>query len=161
MGRQNINPHQLKAVLEETPIKNSSKLLTLNMKIIILFLSCMIFYYSSFSQNSPSKELSRENYLHKSKVTRIIGYSFLGTGAVLIITGSIIDQVKKPELWAGSGYEFIGISSTLVSIPFFISSSKSKRKALLFTLDTRKNVTYIQNIALQFVQPTVTFKIFF
>lgn len=129
------------------------------MKTIISFLLCMIFCYRCFAQNSPTKELNSEGYLHKSKVKKIIGYTFLGAGVMLFITGGIIDKVKKPELLAGFGYEVIGISSALVSIPFFISSSKNKRKALLFTLNTQKAVKFRQNVASQFVQRTITFKI--
>ncbi len=129
------------------------------MKTIISFLLCMIFYYTSCAQNSSPKELIREAYLRKSKVKKILGYSFLGAGVMLFVTGGIIDKVKKPELLAGFGYEVIGISSTLVSIPFFISSSKSKRKAMLFTLNTKKTLLFSQNVASQLIQPTATFKI--
>ena len=129
------------------------------MKTIISFLLCITFCYPCFAQSSPIKELNSEGYLHKSKVKKTIGCTFLGAGAVLFITGGIIDKVKQPELLAGFTYEFIGISSALVSIPFFISSSKNKRKALVFTLNTRKAVKFRQNVASQFEQPTVTFKI--
>lgn len=92
------------------------------MKTLILLLLSIIFYYTSFAQSNSPKELTREDYLHKSKVKKIIGYSFLGVGVMLFITGGIIDKVKSPELLAGFGYEVVGVSSALISIPFFISS---------------------------------------
>jgi hypothetical protein len=126
----------------------------------ILFLF-MVFYNTTFAQNNYSKDLTKEDYLHKSKVKKIIAYGFLGAGVMLFITGGIIDHVKKPELLAGFGYEVIGLSSALVSIPFFTSSSKYKRKAMLITLNTQKTVMFKQTVTLQYIQPAVTFNIKF
>lgn len=129
------------------------------MKTIILLLLSLISYYTSFGQSNSPKELTREDYLHKGKVKKIIGYSFLGAGVMLFITGGIIDKVKSPELLAGFGYEVIGVSSALISIPFFISSSKTKRKAMVFTFKTQKIVMLSQSVTLQYIQPNITFKI--
>jgi uncharacterized membrane protein YfcA len=127
------------------------------MKTLISLLLCLIFYYTSSAQSNSPKELTRDNYLHKSKVKKNIGYSFLGTGIILVITGAVIDRVKRPELLAGFGYEFIGVSSALISIPFFISSSKNERKALQFSLNTQKIGMLKQSVTSQRIQANITF----
>lgn len=130
-----------------------------NMKIVISLLLCIIIHYTSFAQNNLSEELTKEEYLHNSKVNKIAGYSFLGAGVILMITGGIIEKVKQPELFAGFGYEVIGLTSALISIPLFAGSSKNKRKAMLVTLNTQKTAMFKQSVALQYIQPNITFKI--
>jgi hypothetical protein len=129
------------------------------MKPVTSFILCLLFYCTCCAQNGPSKEINKEYYQHKSKVKKIIGYSFLGSGVALFITGGIIDRVKKPELLAGFTYEFAGITSSLVSIPFFVSASKNKRKALSLTLGQQKIITLSQNTAKLFIQPATTLHI--
>ena len=129
------------------------------MKSIVLVILCVVFYCASFAQKSSSNQFDREYYMHKSKVKKNIGHGFLAAGGALFITGEIIDEVKKPELLAGFTYEFAGLVSALVSIPFFISSSKNKRKALSFTLNTQKIIIFRQTAAIQLIQPAATLKI--
>ena len=131
------------------------------MKSIVSFILCMVIYYTSVAQKSPQSEYDKKYYLHKSKVTKTIGYGFLATGGALLVTGGIIDEVKKPELLAGFTYQFAGLVSALASIPFFISSSKNKRKALSITLNTQKTIIFRQTTALQVIQPVATIKIIF
>lgn len=119
----------------------------------------MIFFYTSFCQNNTPKNLSAYNYLHKSKVKKTIGYSFLGAGVLLITTGVIIGKVKETELFAGKGDEFLGIISTLVSIPFFLSSTNNKRKAMSVSINAQKTRLFLQNDNVQSSQPTITIKI--
>lgn len=129
------------------------------MKPVMSFILCLLFYCTCYAQNSPSKEINKDYYLHKSKVKRTIGYSFLGSGVALFITGGIIDRVKKPELLAGFTYEFAGITSSLVSIPFFVSASKYKRKAFAVALTQQKIILLSQNTATLFIQPAATLHI--
>lgn len=129
------------------------------MKIAITLLLSIAFGFTGFAQNTISKEVRIENYLNKSQVRKKTGQIFLVTGAALFITGGIIDYVKRPELLAGFTYEFFGVSSALLSIPFFVSASSNKRKASLITLNVQNTMPVHHDVVLKFIQPAITCKI--
>ena len=84
--------------------------------------------------NSPVPH-TKEYYITKSKRQKNTAWILLGSGIALIGSGIILAaHQKEPEVGAVA---FVlvggpGIVTSLVSIPFFIASGSSKRKAMTF-----------------------------
>ena len=96
------------------------------MKKITIWIMLLILSATSFCQQTqPSTPLTREDYLKKSKTQKIVGFIFLGAGAISFISVS------------GGNTDFntlgtvvvLGGVLTLASIPLFIASGRNKRKA--------------------------------
>ena len=133
------------------------------MKNIIFSLVLLLFVVKSFSQTAGSA-LSKDYYLKKSKNQKTIGWILLGSGGGLIITGIIVQSSnERNHGGSSSGGEIalVGIVPTLVSIPFFISSSKNKRKAASIAVSNQNLFLPEQNWAALKTQPTITLKIAF
>jgi hypothetical protein len=111
-------------------------------------LTCLLVFaatwFSSFSQvkDTASARILKEDYLQKSKRQKTTGLVLLGIGAAFTITGVVIinnnnDNVLDPDqlagAGAGAGVFLIGAVSTIVSIPFLISSASNKKKAMKFS----------------------------
>jgi ABC-type Fe3+ transport system permease subunit len=119
------------------------------MKNIIILTLLLVFATASFSQQIVQKKsLTQADYLQKSKKQKKAGSIFLVVGAGLIITAFIIPrgELVSGGIYCGPGagilcneeYENDGIKSAFFiagglsafgSIPFFIASSKNKKKA--------------------------------
>lgn len=116
------------------------------MKKIIPFAILLILSASSFGQQTqPSPDLTKQDYLQKSKKQQKAAKIMLGGGAVLLLTGFIIpkgDQTGTTDIYGvfpvadykndgiKVAFGLTGIVSMLGSIPFFIASGKNKRKAM-------------------------------
>ena len=96
------------------------------MKPITICAMLIIFSTTSFCQQTEtSTSLTREEYLKKSKTQKIVGFVFLGAGALTLISVS------------GGNTDFntlgtvvvVGGLLTVASIPLFIASGRNKRKA--------------------------------
>ncbi len=96
------------------------------MKQITICAMLIIFSATSFCQQTQTtKSLTREEYLKKSKTQKIVGFVFLGAGAITLISVS------------GGNTDFntlgtvvvVGGLLTVASIPLFIASGRNKRKA--------------------------------
>jgi hypothetical protein len=90
---------------------------------------------TSFAGTDLSKMATQKDvYMQKSRVQKTAAFVMLGIGTATMITGSaIMRSAKKPldkETFNGAGLIFIGMVIDFCSIPFFISSSKSKEKAM-------------------------------
>ena len=79
-------------------------------------------------------------YWQKHKTNRIIGQSCLGAGIIMITVGTVTIANHIQIFGPGPGGHkntqgqflfFLGTATALASIPFFISSGKNKRKAML------------------------------
>ena len=113
------------------------------MKKIILIL-LISFVYAVFTnaqidsailqkQTASDNFNSRELYLKKSKHNETAGCILLVLGTALIIKG--IDKNNHPNGWLDFTGPFLimgGTLSTLISIPFFITSAHKARKAAQF-----------------------------
>ena len=103
------------------------------MKKIILFTMLLIFSVSSFSQQTtPSKPVTREDYLKKSKNQKTAAWVLLGGGTVLIGTGFLIgdrEESSFDDAATGAILGGIGVLSMIGSIPVFLASGKNKRRA--------------------------------
>lgn len=75
---------------------------------------------------------TQEFYLRKSKRQKTTGWILLGSGVTLITSGILIASHEEGGVEAAIPFVFIsgpGIVSSLVSIPFFISSAHNKKRA--------------------------------
>ena len=113
---------------------------TVNFKKALLFNSLFAFAaLQSFSQQQKSLP-ARENYLLKSKHQKTTGYILLAAGLAASVTGFVIfkndaENYLNPfsstsgKGTRGSGIMIGGAVTIALSIPFFISSKKNRRRA--------------------------------
>ena len=115
------------------------------MKKCIILSLLLVFATASFSQQIVQKQtLTKADYQQKSKKQKKTGLILLAGGAGLIITSLVIpqgelvydgicfviyctDKYKNDGLV--SGFFIAGGLAALTSIPFFIASSKNKKRA--------------------------------
>ena len=105
------------------------------MRNIVLLISGLLVFNFVFSQQK-----SKEYFLERSKKQKRTAWILLGSGTAAIITGAIIDNSHKSEgqSFTGGFIEVGGIICTLTSIPFFVSSSKNKKKATTLTINNQR-----------------------
>ncbi len=104
----------------------------------------MLSFISGFSQQTTPNT----DYLKKSKNQKKVALIMLGSGATLVFTGIVIphgevthtgfldDDYKNDGI--KSAFQLTGIVSMLGSIPLFIASSKTKRKAASLSISNEK-----------------------
>ena len=98
------------------------------MKKIFVLMTFIIFSANVFSQ------VTKNDYLQKSKSKKTTGIVLLSVGGAAIIGGIIANGSKGENSsfeqdFTGGALIAGGIASSLASIPFFISSGKFKKKA--------------------------------
>ena len=112
------------------------------MKKMIFFSTVSLFTLSSFSQ-TLNPTLTKDDYLQKSKKQKTTGWILFIGGTTMAVIGGLVfsdnfDYGSDAETDA-SGYLVLGgVFVDLLSIPFFISSSKNARKAASISLETQK-----------------------
>ncbi len=101
---------------------------------------------SLFSQQTNSAK--NADYLKKSKNQKKVAWIMLGGGTTFVLTGMIIphgevvhagflgDDYKNDGI--RSSFQSTGIIFMLASIPFFIASSKNKKKAASVSINNEK-----------------------
>ena len=119
------------------------------MKRIIMFSLLFAFGTTSFCQQTVQKQsLTKEDYLQKSKKQKKIGWILIGSGAAMFIVSEVIPEgeltgeISWPCLCEDvhenddikGVFILVGAASMLGSIPFFIASGKSKKKAASISL---------------------------
>jgi len=86
---------------------------------------------------------AQTDYLKKSKHQKTTAWILLGSGATLILTGIIIPkgEMTHEGFWPTYKNDGLkntlglgGLSSMIVSVPFFIASSKNKKRASSLSL---------------------------
>jgi hypothetical protein len=102
--------------------------------LLLLFISC--FYFQSFSQPHlvPEKG-SYEYHLKKRKARNTAAWILLGSGTVMSVAGISWDSRNVPNednafIKGSSILKICGIASLALSVPYFISSRKHKKRAL-------------------------------
>ena len=122
---------------------------------------------AAFSQRNSDSALSKSYLLQKSRNQNTAGWVLLAGGTSLAVVGGII--FGNSNFLSGNdnstdagGYLMIGgIVADLVSIPFFISSSKNARRAAALSFYYR-TIQPNQFIAKRgTMQPTVSLKFHF
>jgi len=108
-----------------------------------------------------SQVKTKEYFIAKSKKQKAVAWTLLGTGAAAIISGAIIDNSNKGEeqTYTGGFLEIGGVICTLTSIPFFISSSKNKKRAAALTINYQKMLLPVNNLFVLKKQPALTLKV--
>lgn len=111
------------------------------MKKTILSIVFLAFSLASFSQSTPPAHTS-DYYLAKSKRQRNTAWIMLGGGVALIGLGVVITAAPTMSTDHGNTAAdvmgLVGFTSSLGSIPMFISASKNKRKAAALSFNLQK-----------------------
>jgi len=144
------------------------------MKKTIAITLLLIVSASSFSQqNNPSPALTKQDYLKKSKSQKTVAWILLGGGVVMTSTAFAVGMNKivndlgcllcpdQPKSADGEVLFYTGLAAMAGSIPFFISSSKNKKRAnnvsAFFKMENR---TFIQQQTVAITgYPALSFKI--
>jgi hypothetical protein len=115
-------------------------------KAVIIFFLLLLVSLHSFSQTAVTSSNRKAAYLKRSKTEKIIAWSLLGAGSAAIIAGAAISDnaVKKPDA-TGLAVGGIGLATSIVSIPFFIASSHSAKKAAKIQMGNSRVVIPTQN----------------
>lgn len=114
------------------------------MKFIILITALLLISPAVFSQaNDSLKTTDFEALMKKSKNQKTTAWAFLGGGAavssigIIIGFGEAVDQIgnifdpnaNQKSSNTGEILFYTGVAGMVASIPFFIASSKTRRKA--------------------------------
>ncbi|MBK7560471.1 MAG: hypothetical protein IPI68_02890 [Chitinophagaceae bacterium] len=141
------------------------------MKKIIVFTILLITANATFSQPSNvSSTLTKQDYLQKSKHQKTAAWILMGGGATLLLTGIVIpkgalthsgfldDTYKNDGI--KDAFDLTGIVSMLGSIPFFIASSKNKKKAASLSFKNEPIPKLQKNSFVYRTIPALTLKIY-
>lgn len=118
----------------------------------------------TFSQESTTSVYNKDYYLKKSKTQKTIGWVVLGAGTSLIAAGLITGSGKSDDLgdvFAGGAYIVSGVVLDAVSIPFFVSASKNKKRAVAAVAFRIQPMFQPKNNFAISQQPTLSVKIGF
>lgn len=113
------------------------------MKKVTICALLLIFSATSFSQQTnPAPTLSKQDYLKKSKRQKTAAWILMGVGVLSTSLGSV--RTNPNGYWGGpednsntnsTVFLVTGLAAIGTSIPFFIASSKNKKKAASFSLN--------------------------
>lgn len=114
------------------------------MRKLFLLTSCILICNIIFSQPK-----TKEYFLEKSKNQKKIAWILLATGTAAIVTGVLIEAPQRgtgnSQSFTGGLIEVGGIISVLTSIPFFISSSKNKKRGATLTINNQRILSPLNN----------------
>lgn len=140
------------------------------MKKIILFLAFFSMLTKGFSQQAeePKMELTKQEYLKKSKSQKTVGRILLGGGGILIGAGLLtnlsnglgnlfVEESQKNS--SGDIFTVLGVISIAGSIPLLISAGKNKRKALSLSVKNQPSQVLQNNWLYTKMTPSLTLKI--
>ncbi len=140
------------------------------MKKIILFLAFFSMLTKGFNQQveEPKMELTKQEYLKKSKSQKTAGRILLGGGGILIGAGLLtnlsnglgnlfVEESQKNS--SGDIFTVLGVISIAGSIPLLISAGKNKRKALSLSVKNQPSQVLQNNRLYSKIIPSLTFKI--
>ncbi len=116
----------------------------------------------------PKMELTKQEYLKKSKSQKTAGRILLGGGGILIGAGLLtnlsnglgnlfVEESQKNS--SGDIFTVLGVISIAGSIPLLISAGKNKRKALSLSVKNQPSQVLQNNRLYSKIIPSLTFKI--
>ena len=95
-------------------------------KILLLSLAVLVHVSGITQQISPQSQLTKQDFLYKSKKQLKTGLILLGGGTTLIVAG-IITYQKGPGSFILAG---LGLLADVSSLPFFVASARNRRKKM-------------------------------
>ena len=132
------------------------------MKKILLMLVPAVLTLNTFSQ-TIHPTYPKNHYQQKSKHQKTAAWILLSGGTIMAVAGGISFS-SNWDLGSNSATDvsgFImlgGIIADIVSIPFFVSAAKNKRKAAAIVFNPQNNYMIVQNRVLK-IQPGISLKI--
>jgi hypothetical protein len=111
------------------------------MKVIYLMLFLAMSNYCIGQSQPMATSLTKEDYLHKSRVQKTWGWVLAGTGAavtvaglVTLVTVDLVDAVGGTPTAYGSVLMVSGLAMVGGSIPLLIAAHRNKHKAYSVTI---------------------------
>ncbi len=119
-----------------------------------------------FSQEITSTAFTKEDYLKKSKNQKTTAWILLGGGVAMTVIGlatfsSSWDNESNTKTDVSGFIALGGVASSLISIPFFISSGRNARKASKLTLNYQPILITNQISLVQNARPSLSLTITF
>jgi hypothetical protein len=108
--------------------------------IIVIFSGFSVFSQVITGNAAKSQKELYDDYMHKSKTNKTIGWVLAGTGSALAIGGviaatkEVTENVLNPQPRLNDTDDVLlgaGLVCAVASIPFFISAGKNRRRATL------------------------------
>jgi hypothetical protein len=137
-------------------------------KIIPLVLVLFIGKFSFCQETIPSPTLTKQDYLKKSKSQKTASKIIAGTGAAVALTGillaiddvgGIFDPRDQENTKTADALAYTGLVIMAGSIPFFIASSKNRKKAMSMSFKNQR-IPQLQNNGFVYrAIPSLSFKI--
>lgn len=124
-----------------------------NVILSIIFFSISVVTFSQ--QNEPTQQLTKQDYLRKSKRQKTVGYVCIGitaTCAAIVATRNASEEVLQVVVISG-------LASAITSIPFFIASCKNKRNAVSLSFNIKQSQRLQKNIIANKQIPSLTIKL--
>ena len=140
------------------------------MKKMIAFLMILAVSAASFSQQTnPAPQLTKQDYLQKSKKQKTAAWIFLGSGVAIALISNIADPANDIVSSAISGDDgrsglakaagITGFACIVTSIPLFIASGKNRRKAMNMSFKFQQVPQLNKNSFVKQTIPSLTLKI--
>jgi hypothetical protein len=136
------------------------------MKILFLSIFSLFIFLQSFSQEPETQVQDKSYYLKKSKNQKKGAWVLVGLGVGMTV-GGILINLDQPFFGPGSNSKkglwlsYVGVATTLGSIPLFISAHRNKKKAAALAFNYQNILMpYQTGLALK-KQPAIVFKIDF
>ncbi|QED37433.1 hypothetical protein FK178_06725 [Antarcticibacterium arcticum] len=126
------------------------------MKKLLLFILVALFSMASFGQNEKLP-FSKEEYLRKSQNQKKTGWILLGAGAGLVTTGILVANnadLYDSEFTLSVILLSVGVPSVVASIPFFIISGNTARKAASISFEGQRYI--LPGLEVARMQPALT-----
>lgn len=131
------------------------------------FFAIHFFLVSSLfgQQTTPQPPLTKQDYLLKSKHQKTTGLVLLGIGVGVMTAGLIAsdngDETSFDDISSGAIIFGVGLVPALCSIPFFIASSRNKRKAMNVTGMLQMRNSTIWAVSKNYLLPSLAVRVSF
>lgn len=144
------------------------------MRSTLCFIAILVSLAALSQQTDPKMQTLKDDYLNKSRKQKKTAFIFLGSGVVLVATAFIIPKgesegiVIDPFSGSSEAHEndgikgataLTGILAMLTSIPFFIASSKNKKRAMNLSFKNETAPQRYQSRLAQKVFPALSFTV--
>jgi hypothetical protein len=133
----------------------------------IILISVMLFVtVSSFCQNEVKSEMTKSDYLRKSKNYKITAGVILGSGLAISAVGGLIqlhDNAATDWIpdFRGAYVAIAGGCVAVISTPFFILSGANKRKAAAISLNQQTILLPGRSNMASLSMPAVSLQVYF